>query len=76
MSALRGPDRLSGTPSTDAGRRGDALGRVGAIGGSAITKAKESLVLRRTPSRLAQEFGNGGQQLDGEYEQVHHRYGR
>jgi hypothetical protein len=27
-------------------------------------------------STRAQEFGNGGQQVDGEYEQVNHRHRR
>jgi hypothetical protein len=27
-------------------------------------------------SARAHEFGDGGQQVDGEYEQVNHRYGR
>jgi hypothetical protein len=58
-----------------------ALSRTGSS--QKLAAADEQLVLYQqgfghdnTYSARAHEFGNGGQQVDGEYEQVNHRHGR
>ena len=58
----------------------EAIGRIQIGRPSPCATADEQLVLEQQgfghdgayPAR-AQEFGDGGQQVDGEYKQVHHR---